>query len=186
MISLGRHDGPKPLLFLCAKGDQVVLEVAGQGLLAAVGGGDEVIQLAQAEEMGQETQSGVSGQVEDQVQCQQETAEEAITSGAFQESAEFGFEVRVLPLLLPVLQGGAWHAGLLGKLSPGGAGVVVVVEGMGSLGTSPTKGLWPCDGVRIKLTGSHGSWSLGVSSGKDTVGTRAWLVQGRKAKMGTA
>jgi hypothetical protein len=99
----------------------------------AEGRGDEAIQLGQGEEAAQGSQASVAGEVEDQVQGGDESAQEAIAGGALQEGDEFGFEVGVGRAAEPVLQGGAWHAVVAGELALGG-GVVGVAEVVACLG----------------------------------------------------
>ncbi len=111
--------------------------------------------------------------MEDEVKGEDDPTKEAEADRAFQEVHEFGFEVGVLALLVPGLECGAWHAGLLGKLSLGGVSRVKVVEGMGGLGPCPPKRLWRRGGVWNMLRESHGSWSYGCFPGKDSLGTRA-------------
>jgi hypothetical protein len=73
--------------------------------------------LGQLQEAAQGSQAGVAGEVEDQVQGGEESAQEAVTGRAVQEGDECGFEVGVVWRVLaePVAQSGARQAGLLGE-----------------------------------------------------------------------
>ena len=124
----------------------------------------------------------MSSLVEDEMKCQDQASEEAVTGGTLAEGHECGFEVGVLSLLVPVLQSGSWQPDLLSELSLRGMAGLELVEGMRGKGPRPAKGLWPRGDVGVKLRESHGWLSLGVSCGKDTVGTAAILVQGLAQK----
>jgi hypothetical protein len=62
-----QHVRRQPLIFLLAKGDQQRLHLARNGLLGAVGRGDEFVQAAQFQELTQTANSAVVGLHEDQM-----------------------------------------------------------------------------------------------------------------------
>src|SRR5207249_440031 len=119
------------------------------------------IELGEFEEASQGAQATGAGLVEDEVQGQDEAADEVLAGGALAEGDEVGVEVGVAVLAEPVLQGGAWDAGLLRELPLGVGRVEGVVEGMACVGrveSVPAEGVWRGGGGGRKLWGSHGSF----------------------------
>ena len=88
------------LLLLVGVSDQLRLQADGQRLLTAVGGGDEAVQAGALQEVAQQADAGGPGQMEDQVQGQQQAAQKAIADGTLEEGHQFGFEVGMLGLLV--------------------------------------------------------------------------------------
>jgi hypothetical protein len=126
--------------------DQGLLQGHGQSLLGTVGGGDEGVQARQFQEAAEPADTGGAVEVKNQMQSQDETAKEVLSSGAFAESNEVGVGVRVLRTSEPVLQRRAWHTLLASERSLRQrflVGMVKRVQRLGDSGAVRTARLWP-------------------------------------------
>ena len=100
---LGWHGATQALLLLVGVSDQLRLQTDGQRLLAAVGGGDEAVQVGALQEATQQADAGGPGEMEDEVEGEDEASQEAVAGGALEEGHEFGFDIGMLGLSEPVL-----------------------------------------------------------------------------------
>jgi hypothetical protein len=140
---------------------EILLESCGQGLLGTVGGSDEAIELGELEEPPQQPQSSVSGLVEEEMQCQEESSEEAFASGTSEESDQLGFEVIARVVVQPVLERGTWDAVASCELSLGVVGSERVEEGsscVSGVESCPAERLWSVVLGGVRLHWSHGSF----------------------------
>jgi hypothetical protein len=156
----GGHVAGQLLPLLGGEVEDGLLQPGGELLAGAVGGGDDAVELAQAQEQRQQAQAGTALEVEDEVGGDEEAVQEGQPGGAVEEGGGVGVECGPLLAAEPVLQGGAGQSGLVGVAALGGVGaarVLEVVQGLGLFGAAPAEGLWR-GGVRGgSLRGSHGS-----------------------------
>jgi hypothetical protein len=123
--------------------------------------------------------------MEDQVGGEHQATQEAEAGGALQEVGQQGIKAGVLSAAQPVAEGGAGDASLVGAGAlgaVGGVSVVEVVQGLGGVGAVPAERVWRGVSVGVRLGRSHGSSPWVVFCGKDTVGSRAMLVQGARPR----
>ena len=78
------HPRGQPLIFLLAERDQQRLHLLGDGLLGAVGRGDELVQAAQFQERTQVAKAAVVGLNEDQMGGRQHPVQDGQAFGTFQ------------------------------------------------------------------------------------------------------
>ena len=161
---LGGRARGQVLTLLGSEVNHLLLQGGGELLAGAVRGGDDPVELTQAQEQAQQPQPGAALEREDQVGSDHQAVQEGEPRGAVEEAGDARVEVEAALSAEPVLQGGTGHAGLLGELTLGGgrsARVVEVVEDLGGVDAVPAERLWPGCVVGGSLRGSHGSSPCG-------------------------
>lgn len=113
---------------LGGEGKDGLFESGGELLAAAVGGGDDPVELAQAEEVTQESQASAALESKDEVSGDQEAVQEGEPLGSIEEACGDGVEVEATLAVQPVLQGSAGQLLSSGKLASGTAESLLLVE----------------------------------------------------------
>jgi len=166
-------------LFLVAEGSEVRLEVSGEGLQGATGGGHEAIELSPLKEGGDEAEAASALLLKGDQGSQDKASEEGFAAGGTQEGNEVGVKVGGAVTAEPVAEGGARYALVVGILSLARVvGMAEVVLCFGGVNSRPTESGCARVGGFATLRESHGSRPV-VSPGRATIEKRAMLVQGR-------